>query len=149
MERVPQVYRYGLVEYEAFRMLNQSREFLAENYDRVITLQDAAEVACLSPFHFQRQFKKAFQESPHDFISRLRIDQAKKLLAKGDLSVTEVCMEIGYESLGTFSTRFAREVGCAPSEFRRVFSIPTHWWLRNVPGCVVYRWGPPKVLQTE
>jgi len=109
----------------------------------VITLEEAASEACMSPFHYQRMFKRAFGESPHDFVTRLRIERAQRLLRTSAMSVTEVCFEVGYESLGSFSTMFSRVVGCTPSEFRRVYSIPTRWFLRNVPSCM-FSWGRPR-----
>ena len=141
VEYIPLLHRRGLVEYESFRLLSESRDFLAANFDRVITLEEAANEACLSPFHYQRQFKRAFQESPHEFLTRIRLEKAKQLLVRSDLTVTEVCLEVGYESLGSFSAMFARMAGCPPSEFRRIYSLPTHWWLRNIPSCMASRWG--------
>lgn len=139
MERVPEIYRPRLIDNDTFRRLNEARDFLAENFDQIITLEDVADEACFSPFHFQRQFKRAFQESPHEFLTRLRLEQAQKLLAKSNLSVSEICLEVGYESLGSFSTLFARRAGCPPTDFRKIYSIPVHWWLRSVPGCFVSR----------
>jgi AraC-like DNA-binding protein len=141
VERIPALYLRGLVEHESFRSLSESRDFLAANLDRVITLEEAANEACLSPFHYQRQFKRAFQESPHEFLSRLRMEKAKQLLAHSSMTVTEVCLEVGYESLGSFSSMFARLTGCPPTEFRRIYSMPTRWWLRNIPACMMVRCG--------
>lgn len=139
--RNPFSYRQ-LVETETFRRLSTTRDYLAAHHGRVITLEEAAKEACMSPFHYQRMFKRAFGESPHDFVTRLRIERAQRLLRTSGMSVTEVCFEVGYESLGSFSTMFSRVVGCAPSEFRRVYSIPTRWFLRNVPTCM-FGWGNP------
>lgn len=139
MERVPEIYRPRLIDNDTFRRLNAARDFLAENYDRVLTLEDVANEACFSPFHFQRQFKRAFQESPHEFLTRIRLEQAQKLLRQSDLTVSEICLEVGYESLGSFSTLFARRAGCPPTDFRRIYSIPVHYWLRTIPGCFVGR----------
>lgn len=136
---VPLVYRQ-LVDDELFRRLSQTRDFLAANYHQVITLEDAAREGCLSPFHFQRMFKRAFGETPHEFLTRQRIEHAQNLLRNGH-SVTEVCYEVGYESLGSFSTKFARQVGVPPSEFRRVFSVPSSWWMRRIPACFAFQNG--------
>ena len=62
--------------------------------------------ACLSPYYYHRFFARTFGETPHDFLTRLRIDRAKRLLAREQLPVTQVCFAAGYESLGTFSSRF-------------------------------------------
>ena len=73
----------------------------------------------MSPFHFIRQFEAIFGVTPHQFRIRARLDAAKELLALGQHSVTDVCMEVGFSSLGSFSTLFARRTGEAPSAYRR------------------------------
>jgi AraC-like DNA-binding protein len=71
-----------LVEEETFARLNRSREFLANSFDQRLRLSEAARKACLSPFHYHRMFVRAFGETPHDFLTRRRIDRAKQLLAR-------------------------------------------------------------------
>src|SRR5436305_10163389 len=102
-----------------FRRLARARDFLAAGYNERIPLERAAREACLSPFHFQRMFARVFGETPHEFVTRLRMDTAKRLLASGEMPVTDVCLEVGYSSVGTFSARFAAQIGRAPSEYRR------------------------------
>ena len=134
-----------LVGDELFRRLCQSREFLAAHCDEPVHLADAAREACISPFHYHRLFSRAFGETPHDFVTRLRIDRAKRLLARDQLPVTEVCFAVGYESLGSFSTRFRSVVGYSPSEFqrslRRIFKIPAVAPYRFVPSCFLMHHG--------
>jgi AraC-like DNA-binding protein len=144
VERVAEIYRPRLIDNDTFRRLNEARDFIAEHHDRILTLEDVAHEACFSPFHFQRQFKRAFQESPHEFMTRIRLEKAQELLRQSDLTVSEICLEVGYESLGSFSTLFARKAGCPPTDFRRIYSIPVHWWLRSVPGCFVSRSNFPR-----
>lgn len=144
VERTREIYRPRLVDNDTFRRLNEARDFLAANHDRIITLEDVANEACFSPFHFHRQFKRAFQESPHEFLTRTRMERAQELLRQSDLTVSQICLEVGYESLGSFSTLFARRHGCPPTDFRRIYSIPVHWWLRSVPGCFVMRGVGPR-----
>jgi AraC-like DNA-binding protein len=95
--------------------------------------------SCLSPFHFQRLFVGTFGESPREFITRLRMDRARRLLEAGEMPVTEICLEIGYASLGTFITRFAERVGQSPSAYRRAahrWVAPRHGWrIYTVPSC--------------
>ena len=128
-----------LVDHDTFRRLCRSRDFLAASFGERLRLEHAAGQACLSPFHYHRLFRRAFGETPHDLVTRLRLDEAKRLLASGDLSVTEVCFAVGYESLGSFSQRFKELVGCAPSEYRRRARcwtvVPQRWVPRTVPGC--------------
>src|SRR5215831_8767118 len=84
--------------------LLRARDYLAANYNQRASLEDAAREAALSPFHFSRIYTAAFGETPHEFVTRRRVDEAKRLLLAGNHSVTEICMEVGYESLGSFST---------------------------------------------
>jgi AraC-like DNA-binding protein len=100
-------------------LLSDSRDFLAERCDTRISLEEAARAAYLSPYHYHRLFTRAYGETPHAFLTRLRMIRARQLLIAGELSVTEVCLAVGYASPGTFSTRFLRETGCSPSEYRR------------------------------
>jgi AraC-like DNA-binding protein len=84
------------------------------------SLNDLAEMAYLSRFHFNRVFATVAGVPPGEFMTALRFDKAKELLLTTDLSVTEVCFEVGFSSLGTFSTRFTHLVGVSPAEFRRL-----------------------------
>jgi AraC-like DNA-binding protein len=92
---------------------------LIEMEDETLSIAEIARVAGISPFHFIRQFESLFGLTPHQFRIRSRVDHAKLLLAKGHHSVTEVCMEVGFSSLGSFSDLFARQVGVAPSAYQR------------------------------
>ena len=103
----------------------------------------------MSPYHYHRMFLKTFGETPHEFVTRLRIERAKRLLLREGMPVTEVCFSTGYESLGSFSTRFRSLVGYSPSEYqrtlRRVFPAPylAPYWL--VPNCFLSFYGIPGV----
>jgi len=120
--------------------LSRARDFLAAHYNERKSLETIANVSDYSPFYFNRLFAQAFDETPHEFVTRLRIDQAKKLLLAGNNSVTDICFDIGYESLGSFSTRFQSLVGLSPAAFRRearrVFGgFGPRWALYYVPHC--------------
>ena len=99
--------------------LCRARDYLAARFNQRISLTEAAAHAGLSPFYFHRLFAEAFNETPHEFVTRLRIDHAKKLLLAGNHSVTDICFDIGYESLGSFSTKFRCLTGLSPAAFRR------------------------------
>jgi AraC-like DNA-binding protein len=90
-------------------------------------------------------FVRAFGETPHEFLTRLRIDRAKQMLARDECPVTEVCLAVGYESLGSFSSRFRGLVGRSPSEYRqglrRVFAVPRFAPYRFVPNCFLQAFG--------
>jgi AraC-like DNA-binding protein len=122
--------------------LIRARDFLAAQHSERTSLEDAARAAALSPFHFSRLFTAAFGETPHEFVTLIRIDEAKKLLLAGNHSVTDICLQIGYESLGSFSTRFRSLTGLSPAGFRRearrFFPVPAQWPLLYIPSCYQY-----------
>jgi len=130
---------------ELFRRLCRSRDFLAAGLDQPLRLADAAREAGLSPYHYHRLFARTFGETPHEFLTRRRIDRAKRLLVREELPVTEVCLAVGYESLGSFSSLFRSMVGYSPSEFqrglRKIFTIPAMTPYRFIPNCFLLRHG--------
>jgi AraC-like DNA-binding protein len=118
-------------------------------YGRPVSLPDVAAQANLSPYHFLRIYKRAYAETPHEFLTRLRIERAKTLLARGSHNVTEACFEVGFSSLGSFSTLFAHRVGLAPSEYKRYarssISVPSSLRPVFVPSCFsTMLYGPVK-----
>jgi AraC-like DNA-binding protein len=120
--------------------LCRARDYLAAHFNGRTSLANAAVHAGLSPFYFHRLFADAFAETPHKFVTRLRIEHAKRLLLAGNHSVTDVCFDAGYESLGSFSTRFHSLTGLSPAAFRResrrVFGIGGRDWQRYyIPAC--------------
>jgi AraC-like DNA-binding protein len=137
----------GLVHDETFRRLCRARDLLASEYQSPIRLHQAAREACLSAFHFHRLFASTFGETPHDFLTRLRMDQAKRLLLSADMSVTDVCFEVGYTSLGSFGVKFRSLVGKTPTEYqremRRVFGYAKPWLgILFLPDCYASTFGP-------
>jgi len=104
---------------DAFRRLCRARELLAEMPEERLSIKEVAREARISPFHFIRQFEALFGLTPHQFRIQSRLDRAKLLLAMDQCSVTDVCMEVGFSSLGSFSELFTRRVGTAPSAYRR------------------------------
>src|SRR5579872_2125584 len=103
----------------AFARLCRARDRLHEVSDGRLSIDEIARDAAISPFHFIRLFRAVFGETPHQCRIRARIDRAKHLLAVSDFSVTDVCMEVGFASLGSFSDLFTRRVGVPPSVYRR------------------------------
>ena len=127
------------------RKLCQARDLIRDFLEQEVTLADASEEAGLSTWHFLREFRVAFGETPHAFITRLRIERAKELLTVSGRSVTEICFDVGFSSLGSFSTLFRRQVGLSPAEFRRRarawVSVPgRHPWA-FVPFCFGLHFG--------
>lgn len=130
-----------LLRRETFGRLCRARDLLCE-----IDEEDPPSIAALaaeleiSPFHFIRQFRAVFGTTPHQLRIEARLDRAKHLLALGQRSVTEVCMEVGFESLGSFSSLFARRVGASPSAYRRqvraLIQVPGTMPAALIPGCL-------------
>ena len=111
---------------DTFTRLCHVRDLLAAVREPSPSIRDLAREAHMSPYHFIRQFEAVFGVTPHQFRIRSRLDLAKLLLAGGNHSVTEVCLETGFSSLGSFSDLFTRRIGTAPSVWTRTaaWSIP-------------------------
>jgi AraC family transcriptional regulator len=93
---------------------------MRERLEEPLTLSELARVAYLSPFHFNRVFRLVTGVPPGRFLAALRMSEAKRLLLESDMSVTDICISVGYSSLGTFTTLFGQQVGVGPREFRRL-----------------------------
>jgi AraC family transcriptional regulator len=103
---------------EITRRLGRALDYIHDNASSAVDLADIAAAAALSPYHFHRLFKLALNRTPHRYVSELRLQRATRLLARTDLPVTEVCLMVGFSSLGSFSTLFTRTYGLAPSAWR-------------------------------
>jgi AraC-like DNA-binding protein len=113
-------------------LLRRVRDRIDREYDRPLDVEALARDAHMSAGHLSRQFKLAYGESPYSYLMTRRIERAMALLRRGDLSVTEVCFEVGCSSLGTFSTRFTELVGMPPSVYRHQAAGATV----GIPPCV-------------
>src|SRR5262249_3456864 len=105
------------------RRLDAARRFLESHLEEPLTLDEIARQAHLSKFHFLLLFRDAFHETPLRYLRRRRLEAARKLLTRTDLSVTDICLRVGFESLGSFSSLFRRFVGSSPNGFRRRFVV--------------------------
>jgi AraC family transcriptional regulator len=94
---------------------------IRERLDEPLSLRDMADIAYLSPFHFNRVFTQVTGVSPCRFLTALRIEAAKHLLVTSAMRVTDVCFAVGYNSLGTFTTQFTQLVGLSPRRYRRLY----------------------------
>jgi AraC-like DNA-binding protein len=115
--------------------LRRVRDRIDREYAQPLDVEALARGAHMSAGHFSREFRLAYGESPYSYLMTRRIERAMALLRGGDLSVTEVCFEVGCSSLGTFSTRFTELVGMSPSEYRR----QAVGEMAGVPPCVAKR----------
>lgn len=112
--------------------LRRARDRMDREYARPLDVAVLARTALMSSAHFSRQFRAAYGETPYGYLMTRRIERAKALLRRGDVSVTEACMEVGCTSLGSFSARFTKLVGETPTAYR----ARDHGALVNVPGCI-------------
>jgi AraC-like DNA-binding protein len=134
-----------LLRRASLRGLCQARDLIREFYTEPVSLEDCAHEAGISAWHLLRSFRAVFGETPKEFHTRLRIEQARHLLTVTDRSVTDVCFDVGFSSLGTFSVLFKREVGCSPKDFRRKVrcwvTMPGYSPWVYVPSCFAERFG--------
>lgn len=100
-------------------LLRRVRDRMDREYAAPLDVESLARGVNMSAGHLSREFKRAYGESPYSYLMTRRIERAMALLRRGDLSVTDVCFEVGCQSLGTFSTRFTELVGMPPSTYRR------------------------------
>jgi AraC-like DNA-binding protein len=119
--------------------LRRARDAIDRDYAQPLDVAALSRVALMSPAHFSRQFRAAYGESPYSYLMTRRIERAKALLRRGDLSVTDVCMMVGCTSLGSFSARFTELVGESPSAYR----ARDHRALAMVPACFARRLSRP------
>jgi AraC-like DNA-binding protein len=124
---------------EDLALLRRARDVIDREYAQPLDVAALARVALMSPAHFSRQFRAAYGESPYNYLMTRRIERAKALLRRGELSVTEVCMTVGCTSLGSFSARFTELVGESPSAYR----ARDHRALAAVPACFAMRSSRP------
>ena len=120
-------------------LLRRARDQMDREYARPLDVPALARTALMSPGHFSRSFRAAFGETPYSYLMTRRIERAKALLRRGDLSVTEVCFEVGCTSLGSFSTRFTELVGESPSAYR----ARDHQASAAIPACYVMQFSRP------
>lgn len=135
-EQYPKIYLY--------RRLVQAKLFIDAHYLDNIDLDNIADEACFSKFHFIRQFKNIYRKTPHQYLIFVRIERAMELL-KADIAVSVVCYTVGFESLSSFSRLFKRVVGITPSTYlmqqqiikTRIVESP----LAFIPGCFAEKYG--------
>lgn len=104
---------------ELYRRVQIGHEYLSAYFNRQIIIQDAAVAACMSGNHFLRSYKQLFGRSPHQYLTERRLQEARKMLRTTNLTVTEICMEVGIQSPSSFSLLFSKWYGISPIAFRQ------------------------------
>ena len=127
-----------------YQRIISAKLFMDANFQESIDLRRISKQALLSRFHFHRLFTRIYQRTPHQYITQKRIEKAKELLQNNDKTVTEVCNAVGFESIGSFSTLFKKEIGFAPQYYRNMA------WLKKkraseqpksfIPGCYIFNY---------
>ncbi|WP_207632126.1 helix-turn-helix domain-containing protein [Occultella kanbiaonis] len=126
-----------MAEEDRNRRMLRARDLMDRAYAEPLDIPALAIVAHVSAAHFIRSFRAVFGETPHRYLQRRRVERAMFLLRQGDRSVTEICFEVGFSSLGTFSRTFTAVVGQSPSAYRGRGPLPP------VPSCFTMRWARP------
>ena len=119
------------------RRLLRARDAMDRRYAEPLDIPALARIAVVSEAHFIRTFKDTFGETPHRYLQRRRVERAMFLLTQTDRPVTEICFDVGFASLGTFSRTFSSVVGESPSAYRLRGPVP------DVPLCFTMRWRRP------
>src|SRR5215216_8011368 len=129
------------------RHLLRARDLADARYFEPLGVDDLARAAGLSRAHFSREFRAAFGESPHSYLLTRRMERAAALLRNTDRSVADVCLSVGLQSIGSFTSSFKRTYGVSPTAYRAAFPSPADSAL--VPGCVVRFYGRPNTAHLE
>jgi transcriptional regulator GlxA family with amidase domain len=122
---------------EANRRLLRARDAMDRTYAQPLDVPALARIAVVSEAHFIRTFRTTFGETPHRYLQRRRVERSMFLLRETDRSVTDICLDVGFSSLGTFSRTFRDIVGESPSDYRRRANV------RPVPTCFTMSWTRP------
>lgn len=126
----------------AARHLLRAKDLADARYFEPLAVADLARAARLSPAHFSREFRRAFGESPHQYLLTRRLERAAALLRNTDRSVIEICFAVGLSSVGSFTTSFRRMYGTTPLAYRASFP-PAQRHIR-IPSCVARDYGRPQ-----
>ena len=119
--------------------LRRARDLMDRDYAKPLDVPAMARQALMSPSLFARRFREVYGDTPYGYLQTRRVERAMALLRRGDLSVTDVCMAVGFTSLGSFSSTFTRLVGEPPSAYR----ARDHSRLAPVPPCMTRAWARP------
>jgi AraC-like DNA-binding protein len=124
------------------RHLLRAKDLIDAGYAQPLRVDDMARAAGLSRAHFSREFRRAFGETPHAYLLTRRLERAAALLRATDRSVAEICLDVGLQSLGSFTTTFTRTYGVSPMAYRAQF--PPARAFARLPACVARFYGRPQ-----
>jgi AraC-like DNA-binding protein len=124
------------------RHLLRAKDLADARYFEPLDVDDLARAAGLSRAHFSREFRRTFGESPHSYLLTRRLERAAALLRTTDRSVADICLSVGLQSIGSFTTSFTRHFGKSPTAYRATFPPPVAYAM--VPACIVKVYGRPQ-----
>ena len=124
------------------RHLQRAKDLVDLHYAEALTVEDLARASGFSQAHFSREFRRAFGDSPHGYLLTRRLERAAALLRGTDSTVADICMAVGLESVGSFTTSFVRMFGTTPVAYRASFPPAATYAL--VPACVLRAYGRPQ-----
>ncbi|HEX5622025.1 MAG TPA: helix-turn-helix transcriptional regulator [Solirubrobacteraceae bacterium] len=124
------------------RHLLRAKDLADARYFEPLDVDDMARAAGLSRAHFSREFRRAFGESPHQYLLTRRLERAAALLRSTDHSVAEICFSVGLASVGSFTTSFTRTYAKSPTAYRADFPPASH--MAKIPACVLRAYGRPQ-----
>jgi len=128
------------------RHLLRAKDLVDARYREPLDVPALARAARLSPAHFSREFRRAFGESPHQYLLTRRLERAAALLRNTDRSVADVCLSVGLRSVGSFTTSFGRTFGLSPTAYRATHPPASH--RARIPTCMLQAWGRPPRYST-
>jgi AraC-like DNA-binding protein len=105
---------------EVYKRIVSAKLYMDENFDQPLDLDIISRKSCISRFHFHRLFTRIYRKTPHRYLTQKRMESAKQMLADEELSVSEICNNVGFESIGSFSILFKKEIGFAPQYYRNL-----------------------------
>jgi AraC-like DNA-binding protein len=134
------------VAVELLPHLRRARDHIDAHFAEQLGLERLAGVAGVSKYHFVRTFQASYGETPIRYLTRRRIERAQDLLRSANLTITEICVLVGFSSLGSFSARFSELVGESPSAYRSRWAATGG---PHIPGCYLFVWGLRPIKQSE
>jgi AraC-like DNA-binding protein len=124
------------------RHLLRAKDLIDARYRDPLYVPALAQAARLSPAHFSREFRRAFGETPHQYLLTRRLERAAALLRSTDRTVADICFTVGLSSVGSFTTSFGRTYGMTPTAYRAAYPPATH--RARIPTCVLQAWARPR-----
>ena len=105
---------------DVYQKIVMAKLYMDQNFHESIDLSRLSIEACLSRYHFHRLFTRIYRRTPHQYLTRKRVEQARQWLADKDLTISAICIGVGFESIGSFSVLFKKEIGYAPQYYRNL-----------------------------